>query len=129
MAVIALLLFLSLSSLSSASKPQSFHCGSLITSKVRELCRAPFPLCLSSNHQDQIKLKFLFGDTKDLNLYPAGSIFNTSFSPLGDCFMGFVVLAPTQGLQTWLCAAVYEVSFFLAARGRDWPAHFYKCFS
>lgn len=43
--------------------------------------------------------------------------------------MGSVVLALTQGLQTWLCAAMYEVTFFSAARGHDWLAHFYKCVS
>lgn len=28
-------------------------------------------------------------------------------------------LAPNQGVKSWLCAALYVVSYFLAARGRD----------
>lgn len=49
--------------------------------------------------------------------------------PLDDYFIGSVVLAPNQGLQIWLRAVLYVVSYCLAARGHDHLARFYRCFS
>lgn len=109
--------------LSSALTTQSFHCGSLITSftssQVCELCHAPLPSGYHLWHQPSILNKTemsFFCDTTELNLYPADSLFSTPSCPSDDCFIGYVVLAPNQGLRAWLCAMLYVVSYFLAGR-------------
>lgn len=90
-------------------------------------CHAPSPFCLSSLTQT-----VTIRQNRNVSLAIEKSwtyIQQTAFSPfppcpLNYCFIGSVVLALNQGLQTWLCAALYVVSYFLAARGHDCLAHF-----